>query len=80
MRTTIVSLVAIVAVSALLAGCAKDDKPLGTGTETAHPERSEAPQTPARPMYTSYGEPMKLNQTRPSQSMKLQKMMMMIIY
>jgi hypothetical protein len=60
MRTSLVSLVAIVAASALLAGCAKDDKPLGTGTETAHPERSQAPQTPAHPMYTSYGEPMKL--------------------
>jgi hypothetical protein len=56
---TIVTAITVLAVSAALTGCAKDEKPLGTGTETAHPERSEA-QWQQRPMYTSYGEPMKL--------------------
>jgi hypothetical protein len=63
MRPTIVVGVVftIVTVVGFVVGCAKDEKPVGTGTETAHPERSEAPQWQQQPMYTSYGEPMKLN-------------------
>ena len=61
---TIIGLCAIAAAAAILVGCAgnKDDKPWGTGTETAHPERrSEAMEEPAQPLYTSYGEPLQLS-------------------
>jgi len=59
--TIIISLFAVVTAAALVVGCTNEEKPAGTGTKTAHPERSEAQQTPAQPMYTSYGEPMKLS-------------------